>query len=855
MGAYIILTARSRTTARLSLEKQDEILTELRIMAAHGAGDPLQQISRGLGSEVADFITQKLEESGKEKHDLVKNLIRGSYNKAESSDNTVPPSIHISPERKKYLEIQFLSQIHYQGMKDREYGIPEAHEDTFKWVFNDSEDESADWSNLRQWLESDEQIYWITGKAGSGKSTLMRFLSQPTQATTASETSKNRCWQHLQKWTGGETPLIMASFYFWAAGASEIQTSQSGLFRSLLYQLLQACPQFIASVSPTRWESVSLFNEDMRNISEEELREMLYRAVGLITATSKVALFVDGLDEFDGKPEILIVLLRRLTSSYPIKVCLASRPWTEFEDEFKSKPNLKLENLTRSDIRNYVTAEFQENENFRQLQQRNLSTADHFIESIVKKACGVFLWVRLVVASLLAGLGHGDRIEDLEKRLAALPPELEELYGLMLDQIDGFYQEHASQYFQLMASCIEQPSLLLFSFADESSFTDYALHLQPDDLSERGISNRLDDMRRRLKSRCKGLLEVNHSEEEPDSFESYVSNHTVQYLHKTVMEYVRSPKVQLKLEGYLTKPYDATVRLLAANVALGKVAMWYERYGPERVDPTRLSYSPPHINIYMAYASKCHPHQSENVIRLLDGLRDFTQSSGFQLLFEPPEQTDFISLARLKRDKFDDYFLCVATSLHVVEYIKAKADWGCCITFPTGLSSRRGILQSWKRRVQGYLKSPNVSLLSILRIEYPLGASMIRVLLLKGADINSRQHLGSNVHYQTPWQMILAQAIFLFSSTSRLDEKQRLNVSDCMRLLVDHGADISRSSVGQACKLITRDIGDPWVNRIKEEVYEGLKRLSENKESHFWINHQNRVLGRLHHFFWQTRSH
>lgn len=230
MGAYIILTVRSRTTARLSLEKQDEILTQLRIMAAHGAGDPARQIPTGLGfgSEVADFITQKLEESGKEKYDLIESLISGIHNKAEMSDNTVLPSLHISPYRKKMLEVQFLRQLHYHGIKDREYGIPEAHEETFKWVFNDSEDESADWSNLREWLESDEQIYWLSGKAGSGKSTLMRFLSQPTQAATASERSRNRCWQYLQKWTGGETPLIMASFYFWAAGASDIQTSQSG---------------------------------------------------------------------------------------------------------------------------------------------------------------------------------------------------------------------------------------------------------------------------------------------------------------------------------------------------------------------------------------------------------------------------------------------------------------------------------------------------------------------------------------------------------------------------------------------------------------------------------------------------
>lgn len=385
---------------------------------------------------MVDYITQKLEESSTEKSDLLDDLISGIYNKAELSDDPVPPNIHISPERKKMLEAQFLRRLHYQGMKDREYGILEAHEETIKWVFNDSEDESAHWSNLREWLESDEQIYWITGKAESGKSTLMRFLSQPTrhdEATTTSWSSRNRCWQHLQNCTGGETPLVMASFYFWAAGASKIQTSKSGLFRSLLYQLLRASPESIALFSPTRWEVVSLLNEDMRNISDEELCEMLYRAVGSITATSKVALFLDGLDEFDGKPEILITLLRRLTSSYPIKVCLASRPWTEFEDEFMSKPSLKLENLTRSDILNYVTAEFQENANFRQLQRREPDIADRFIESIAKKACGVFLWVRLVVVSLLAGLGHGDRIEDLERRLAALRPELENLCGVMLD--------------------------------------------------------------------------------------------------------------------------------------------------------------------------------------------------------------------------------------------------------------------------------------------------------------------------------------------------------------------------------------------------------------------------------------
>lgn len=122
------------------------------------------------------------------------------------------------------------------------------------------------------------------------------------------------------------------------------------------------------------------------------------------------------------------------------------------------------------------------------------------------------------------------------------------------------------------------------------------------------------------------------------------------------MEYVRSPEVQLKLRGYLKEPYDAKVRLLAANVAMGKAAIWYEHCGPEPPDPTRLSYTEPHVSTYMTYESQCHSNHSEDIVRLLDGLRDFTKSSGLRLEFPSPGHTEFISIGRLKKNRFDDYF-------------------------------------------------------------------------------------------------------------------------------------------------------------------------------------------------------
>ena len=49
----------------------------------------------------------------------------------------------------------------------------------------------------------------------------------------------------------------------------------------------------------------------------------------------------------------------------------------------------------------------------------------------------MFLWVTLAVNSLLAGLTDGDSIEDLQQRLDALPPDLENLFDKILDSIKG----------------------------------------------------------------------------------------------------------------------------------------------------------------------------------------------------------------------------------------------------------------------------------------------------------------------------------------------------------------------------------------------------------------------------------
>jgi hypothetical protein len=126
-----------------------------------------------------------------------------------------------------------------------------------------------------------------------------------------------------------------------------------------------------------------------------------------------------------------------------------------------------LQDLTYNDIQIYVNSMFEANAGFTDLERREPLYANELKDRVEKKAAGVFLWVRLVVKSMLAGLVNGDRVLDLERRLELLPPDLENLYHKMLNSLEPFYFAHASQLFQLVRASINPPTLLTLSFADE----------------------------------------------------------------------------------------------------------------------------------------------------------------------------------------------------------------------------------------------------------------------------------------------------------------------------------------------------------------------------------------------------
>lgn len=449
--------------------------------------------------------------------------------------------------RDVYLEI--CQSLQYPEMTHRYEDVIEAYPETFEWAFHDPTEEQLPWDNLAHWLEKGDGIYWVNGKAGSGKSTFMKHLYDDM-----------RTRGYLTRWAAN-VRLCAGTFFFWNSGSRE-QKSQIGLLRALLFQLFTQRPNLIPIVLPELWAKTyskavneSCPGEDFNQFWS--LRQLILTFKALIYQKDvplKIFFMIDGLDEFDGDHEELATLFREITKNPDVKVLLSSRPWVVFEDIFGQCPNLRLQNLTYRDIERYVMGKLSRNDAFQRLSSEEPGAAPAITQEIVEKADGVFLWVRLVVRSLLKGIRNRDELSDLWARLRSMPREIEPLYDRLLDLIDPEYLAWASKAFQILRT---NHNLSQDPFGKSSSARDgvkpltvqaFFLAIKDDLDASAGQTNnrvwldaRCEDISVRLTARCAGLLEVTVSHAGyikgeriggPDSL--------IRYFHRTARDFLET---------------------------------------------------------------------------------------------------------------------------------------------------------------------------------------------------------------------------------------------------------------------------------------------------------------------------
>jgi hypothetical protein len=411
--------------------------------------------------------------------------------------------------RKMRIQLHILQSLQFAEMSHRSDALTPAHDRTFKWLFQAPRITGKRWDSLQLWLTAGSGLYWVSEKAGSGKSTLMKFLW-----------NQQMTWDCLNSWAG-DAQIIVRAFYFWNSGTVE-QRSHSGCLRSILYEVLKKKNDLIGTVFPDEWEeNCALSSHDKSlvpiNWSLSRLQKGFRRLVGLASNQLRFCFFIDGLDEYDGLGGDIADHVRSVSSqSTYAKFCVSSRPWSVFETVFRGSPNLRLQDLTEDDVRAFVNDKLGSNEQIQDLKACEPENTRRLIEEVVNKAAGVFLWVYLVVKSLIGGLRDGDEISHLRSRLASLPPDLKNLYEHMLERIEPEYKEESAKIFLIFRANDYNLGVrtldraLLHSEHWDSVNMAFAHETFPSQRSDKEARLRLTRMLSRLNSRTKGLLETHN---------------------------------------------------------------------------------------------------------------------------------------------------------------------------------------------------------------------------------------------------------------------------------------------------------------------------------------------------------
>ncbi|EME46934.1 hypothetical protein DOTSEDRAFT_87338 [Dothistroma septosporum NZE10] len=325
---------------------------------------------------------------------------------------------------------KILDQLSYPGMYDWRSRSIDAHEGTFQWILEDSQkllsdvmpsqrDEASSKGDvtvaknkteqsrkLQDWMRSplDRNVFWIRGKPGSGKSTLMKTRSQDEKTTKLVAESST---------LGAE--VIVLTFFAFRAG-SELVSRLTGLWRSLIYQVINSCRAVLGN-SPTLngWSEAKF-----PVASGARLLQALKSLLAEIGKQRTFIMLLDGLDEIADDDHLdMITRVKELTEF--AKMCVASRKESIFDNAFgHSSRHLALHDLTAKDIEKVIYSKLSATQsNGQLLDDVDLQT---LAKKILSQAEGVFLWVDLVLNSLCRGLNNGDDKEFLEDRLEATPP-------------------------------------------------------------------------------------------------------------------------------------------------------------------------------------------------------------------------------------------------------------------------------------------------------------------------------------------------------------------------------------------------------------------------------------------------
>ncbi|PYI24553.1 hypothetical protein BO99DRAFT_448180 [Aspergillus violaceofuscus CBS 115571] len=307
----------------------------------------------------------------------------------------------------------FLGALAYQEMYHRYESLNPRYNHTLEWLV----DKTSDLCKENQ-LRSGAGFAASRTKPGSGKSTLMKYLSESQHSR-----------RHLKAWAGGKC-LVVGRFFISDKQTDKANLSQ-WLYRGLLHSIVEdlAVPdavRFISLLFPKQWKQklengkVSIDNEDVRTAFVD------LRHKHALYDKHRFMIYIDGLDQYNDNWCDLRKDLATWADFKPqdVKIFVTSREHVIFDKPGPTE-GFRPRDVNYTDIYQFVTSRLSGHRPY--LNRVNELDRKTLQEKIARGSEGVFLWAHLVVQELNLECEKGcfSGLEGLEYWVNKLRREVE----------------------------------------------------------------------------------------------------------------------------------------------------------------------------------------------------------------------------------------------------------------------------------------------------------------------------------------------------------------------------------------------------------------------------------------------
>ncbi|TIA51466.1 purine and uridine phosphorylase [Aureobasidium pullulans] len=290
-----------------------------------------------------------------------------------------------------------LDALNFEQLDARHATIKKTHTGTCKWLFSKSE--YLDWQD-EQKLDEHHGFLWIKGKPGAGKSAIMKFAYADAEAKAKA------------------TDSAVISYFFNARG-EHLEKSTCGMYRSLLFQLLNEVPRLQTVLDANK----SNLKDIILNV--ESPQSLFRQAVERLDDTH-LTCFVDALDECENSEDQVREMVNffeelgehTVENRIRFLVCFSSRHYPHITINKSVELILEVQPGHVEDITKYIQSNLKAGKSER---------VEKLKIEVQEKSQGIFLWVVLVVPMLQKAWNRG-KVETLKQCLHDIPEDLNKLF-------------------------------------------------------------------------------------------------------------------------------------------------------------------------------------------------------------------------------------------------------------------------------------------------------------------------------------------------------------------------------------------------------------------------------------------